>query len=1370
MVSKKLFKQCTKSVVLLAMLLLPHIASAEMTLLGDEVSFTATEKTTTLDRRTRKRINTALITLTNDSSTPIAVPLHAVFSYSVSGVEMQDAIGGEGIGPYGLYYLDLSDLTGASLQPSESISFRITSTSSTAYTFEIAFYSDIPVSGGSDSDGDGVEDSLDSCFTQDAQLDADVDNDGCDDTDEDLDDDNDGKLDTSDSCFTADFNLAVDSDNDGCDDTDEDADDDNDGVNDDVDACATADFHLESDFDSDGCDDANEDNDDDNDGVQDTADACFTADFNLSADADGDGCDDANEDNDIDNDGVLNAVDSCFTQDFNLAADIDSDGCDDTDEDKDDDNDGVEDTADSCVTADFDLAADVDNDGCDDTDEDPDFNNPNDTDLDGVLNDVDSCNTADGNLSQDFDMDGCDDADEDKDDDNDGVEDTADACLTADYHLSSDADLDGCDDANEDNDDDNDGVEDGMDQCAGTAPNTSVNASGCEDDQSDSIAPLVTVNNPPSTTTNSGETFTGTATDNKSIVSLLASSSRYPNLTFEPELVGDNWSLWVSLEVGENLISVKAIDGDGNETVEAFNVIREESRVNADLVILSPSATSTVNNASITVTGNVISEKAANQISVTVNGAPATLTPTSDVTVTQFSLANIELQAGLNVLEVTAVIDYELYTDEMLTASVSVNYTPEQEEEREPEITIVKPTSNSYIATSDFYITLNYTSYAGGAQITVAGMPVVLANNQYGTISELLSFPEGQESWDVNVEITDNSSKVSSQQVTYYLDTTPPVVQLDNAIQPTPVVNTVTDQPYTISGTVADSQIASLTINGKPIALQPTSNVGVYTFSAQLGLNLDSILSVSIEAKDYGGNATTNEYSFELDSNVSLSMLLPPANTKLINLGVPINLQIAARLEGVVDNYTAKGVIKQGSNVIEEAALSIGDGLVSGYIETLLPAGSYSIEISLLDQGVELTKTVRNIIVENNQDIPLQLVNIEPMNGEQHIETNTPITLYFNKAIDPSNLSVLVTETAHGFSYVNSDPHGTEGFQAKGYQLVKVDIDDEPVSGGMSILPGGRVIGYYPSREFAYKSQVQVVVTYDGQEFSRSRFDTRELPTFVDGAVLDQFGQPVPGAIVELVELNRQTITDASGVFGFGYGDKPTETLPDGRFTLRVNNGFKLGDFGTLQKKVFINKGEKTRVGAQVLAALNKDDAFSSLQKDAQVNMAKGDLKLDTSDVNVFFPNGKTSGFAMALFMPAGSFPHSYDPMFMPYWLYGIHPMGIEIDGELDIDFALPKLELIQDYVWDDGAYVLLVGLDSEKDIIVPVGVGVVENNRVKSLRTEYTRLDYIGYAPMPEQVFEHLQSYAEQGMSLNMMVTKIKSLLTSVPSAEGNQ
>ena len=135
----------------------------------------------------------------------------------------------------------------------------------------------------------------------------------------DSDDDNDGINDEFDSCpFTDDFDLSADFDGDGCDDTDEDVDDDNDGYSD-LDELSEGSDTMDAsskpiDFDGDFISDL-VDSDDDNDGINDEFDSCpFTDDFDLSADIDGDGCDDANEDTDDDNDGVVD-IDDPFPND-----------------------------------------------------------------------------------------------------------------------------------------------------------------------------------------------------------------------------------------------------------------------------------------------------------------------------------------------------------------------------------------------------------------------------------------------------------------------------------------------------------------------------------------------------------------------------------------------------------------------------------------------------------------------------------------------------------------------------------------------------------------------------------------------------------------------------------------------------------------------------------------------------------------------------------------------------------------------------------------------------------------------------------------------------------------------------------------------
>ena len=991
-----------------------------------------------------------------------------------------------------------------------------------------------------------------------------------------------------------------------------------------------------------------------------------------------------------------------------------------------------------------------------------------DSDGDGVY-DIEDAFPEDPNEWADFDDDGEGD-NSDPDRDNDSVLDENDACLTADANLSADVDNDGCDDLDEDIDDDNDGVEDELDACPQTPVGQEQVVDGCSYAQLDSDGPVVTVSAVETPTYATSIQLMGTVADYSGVAAMYLTNDRFSGTPFAVSITGEQWLSVVPLSIGVNTITLEATDHIQLSSTTQVSIERLTDRVNTNLTILSPSAGSVVKTETVSVNGMVTNEKPANTIVVTVNGVVASLNPTADVTVHQFTVNDVPLLEGSNIIRVKAAIDYELYEDETLDESVVVVYQPEAEDYPEPTISIVNPGSNSYVGHSSFYITLNYASYVGEAQVTVNGVTVSTTHPEDGTVNELVTFPAEQAEWEIVAAITDEGGHTATTKAIYYYDNQRPEIHIVNALAASPIENIVTEQPYTISGTVSDTQLASFTINGETVSLEAGEAENTYIFSAAIALSLNDAANIHIEARDYSGNIASMDYELRLDSTVSLGMLLPPENVTLLNQGQPIELQVAARVEGIVDGYQAVGRIIQGNSTIVESDLNIGGGLISGYLTQQLSAGDYTIQIELVDSGAVLTRTTRNFTVENIQEVALALTGVEPLNGAEHLETNTPITVYFNKAIDLTKLNVQVTETAHGFSCVNTDEAGTEGFKAKGYQLVKVDIDDEPVNGGLSLLPGGRIVAFYPEREFAYDAQLSITVTYDGTEYSRSRFKTRELPTFAEGAVVDQFGQPVAGVSVELLELGRVTTTNAQGAFSFGYGDKAENAIPHGRYTLRVNNGLKLIDFGSLQEKIFINKGEQNNLGGQLLSALNKDDAFSQLTTGKDIVLAKGDLILSTQNANIFFPGGQQQGFSMALFSPVGTFPHAYDPMFMPYWLYTLHPMGVEVEGTLAFDFALPKLDIIDDYVWKDGAYILLVGLDAERDLIVPQGVGIVENHRVKLLRSEYTRLDYIGYAPMPGQAFASMQAYAEESINLDTMVTQIRGLLTSANSEGGAQ
>ena len=320
-----------------------------------------------------------------------------------------------------------------------------------------------------DSDGDGVEDSLDA-FPNDVNETADSDNDGVgdnadafpNDVNETADSDNDGVGDNADA-FPNDVNETADSDNDGVgdnadafpNDVNETADSDNDGVGDNADAFPN-DVNETADSDNDGVgdnadafpNDVNETADSDNDGVGDNADA-FPNDVNETADSDNDGVgdnadafpNDVNETADSDNDGVGDNADA-FPNDVNETADSDNDGVgdnadafpNDVNETADSDNDGVGDNADAFPN-DVNEAADSDNDGVgDNADAFPnDLNETADSDNDGVGDNADAFPN---------------DLNETVDSDNDGVGDNADA-FPNDVNETADSDNDGLGD-NED--------------------------------------------------------------------------------------------------------------------------------------------------------------------------------------------------------------------------------------------------------------------------------------------------------------------------------------------------------------------------------------------------------------------------------------------------------------------------------------------------------------------------------------------------------------------------------------------------------------------------------------------------------------------------------------------------------------------------------------------------------------------------------------------------------------------------------------------------------------------------------------------------------------------------------------------------------
>jgi hypothetical protein len=451
--------------------------------------------------------------------------------------------------------------------------------------------------------------------------------------------------------------------------------------------------------------------------------------------------------------------------------------------------------------------------------------------------------------------------------------------------------------------------------------------------------------------------------------------------------------------------------------------------------------------------------------------------------------------------------------------------------------------------------------------------------------------------------------------------------------------------------------------------------------------------------------------------------------------------------------------VNSSNSVVSEAPLTGSATLQSGTLELPAQADTYRLQLTATDAGGKpMAATAIEISVLDVAAIPLSLTRIEPQNSAEGIEPNEPIALYFNQPVDTGKLQVKVYETAHGYTYQDMDPPGTDALSAKGYELVEVHRDHEAVSGGLSLLPNDRAVVFYPERALAYNATVFVDVEYDGATLSRTQYRTRALPTFINGHVHDQLGQPVAGMEVTLETLGRTTTTNIEGAFAFGYGDSAAQNIPGGRYRLRINPQMKNRRYGTADDTITVTQGRRNDLDGFSLAQLAQDVPFVPASGGDQLVLLQGDLKIDLTNAQLYFPDGRQSGDIHPQFMSYSQLHYRIDPIALPLWMYTIQPSGMTVSGDVTLDFANPPLNGSLDYVPMDGAYVLLLGLIREAGTIAPVGVGQVDNRRIKSVgKTHYETLEMIGYGLTDTASQPYLNAYANGEISLPELLLRIR-------------
>ncbi|MCG7982337.1 MAG: hypothetical protein JAY90_06235 [Candidatus Thiodiazotropha lotti] len=1066
---------------------------------------------------------------------------------------------------------------------------------------------------------------------------------------------------------------------------------------------------------------------------------------NATYDQDGDGTPDF-EDPDRDGDGVDNTQDR-FPDNSSEWADLDNDGIGDN-SDPDRDGDGVANDQDAFPDNPAE-SADLDGDGVGD-------NSDPDRDGDGIGNDYETQLGFDpnnpGSVPPDQDGDRIPDALDD-DRDGDGVDNNQDA-FPDDATESSDLDGDGIGD-NTDPDRDGDGYSNEEEAEAGTNPDNGQH-------YPDLVGPQLTLDGLTERVTDAAtiDLRGGVSDDNSGLASLTLASDRFPGVAMAAIVNNGQWTASVPLEIGINLINLTALDQAGNETQLALSVERQSVDSQVELIIDYPQNNSVVDQPELVIRGLFRIESPAQAITVTVDGTPLVVTDTALNTEFRFESAPLALGEGLNSFLIRGEAD-----GQVASRQVSVTYQPDQQNPDAPQIRVLTPVSGSYLYEPGFTLVGEIDAPGLLTSLTLNGSPVAFTDLHSGlyAFSEAVGFDTGASQMTVDLVAQDEQGQSASLQVEYLRDQDVPVIVIDQPLSPAPAENAVNEQPYRLQGTITEQNLSAFTINDTPVALTPGSVDGEYRFDTALQLNPGESLSLFLTAHDLAGNQSSLEYLLRLDATVSLSMLLPATGTELIQTGVPIPLQVAVEVSGVgaATTQATAELYDAGNSLVATDALLGDAGIKGGEIEVPALAGDYELRVIVNDSGGQtLAVTHRSLLVKDPIDVPLELERVEPVDGQQGVEPNGFISLYFNQPIDIAQLTLSVHETAHGFTYQDLDAPGTPALNAQGYQLVEISRSYEPVPGSFSLLPGDRVVAFYPSRELAYGAEVFVEISYAGEEISRSLFRTRPLPTFINGTVVDQFGQPIPGIDVTIPELERSTKTNSDGAFAFGYRDRFDQTIPGGRYELQINQDLGNPSFGSLVLWASIQEGRLNNLKVSRLSVLNKEVPFAPVEGRGNLSLLQGALNLDLTEADLLFPDGGRQGDIHLQFSDFAQLPYPIGGNYMPHWVYTVQPAGVRVEGEMLVDIAMPSLNHTHDYLPDEGQYVLMLGADPQSRHIVPVGVARIENHRAISAGIQhYQVLDVFGYALVPSEAQPQMQAYADGELDLRQLLIALDNL-----------
>lgn len=839
--------------------------------------------------------------------------------------------------------------------------------------------------------------------------------------------------------------------------------------------------------------------------------------------------------------------------------------------------------------------------------------------------------------------------------------------------------------------------------------------------------------------------LTGSVLAATELESLAATSDRFVGTEFgllfsaDGKFSGELPLLW-----GFNTFQIKAVDKHGNSG-KATVVVERAGESLPELSIVSHTQGQVVNSPDVALKALIKTELAMDSLRAYVNGIPGTLSFVKNGEY-QVQWPSISLALGNNELS------FVVQTNQgVVRRNLTLVYI-EPSSLTAPEIQISEPLNGSWI-NSDSFILRGVVHSAEMPNISVNGVAVQAYLQQPGIYLFSYSAKRTQGQWRVEAR---NSVGTDIERLAYHFDTVAPTLALFNGWQPAPQINEVPSSYLHLEGVVSDEQAVTLTLNGKPLALQPGNASHQYLFSTPLSLARGETTTLTFVAKDAAGNRLQQDYVLKSTAAVSAEIIAPSSMREFVIEGADFNLQLVAELSPLPAGAVAQARIDSGPFQM----LLVQNGLVNEVLPMAASAGQHKVELQVIAaNGHTLASAEQKFSIVRMEDVPTQVIKTTPELGQLNVDHNQFIAFYFNRPVDRGQLKVKVTETLHGETYLESNEQGSSLLGIAGETKSKVNRVNEIVPGSIASLPGNHSYAFYPERDFGYGANVRVSISLGDQEVHRFSFDVRALPTLIDGHVKDTLYQSVPGIRVRIKELARDEITDQDSTFSFGYVESGNFNIPSGDYTVEVNPDRENPLFGNLIHQVNIVAGERNKLRAFLLPIINREVPFVPvLSGQGNTYYANGELALSFANASVRFPAQTTDESAQFVLQEVTQIGMKVSEIAPALFVYSAQPQGIAVSGHVDMSLKAPSLLGSYHYLPPDGSYLVLVGRRSGTNELDVVGVGQRDGVWIRSRgMTALENLDYIGFATTAENKQQVLADYANGELSLMQLKASIR-------------